>query len=129
GRGGGGGRRGRAGGRVAAGGPDQGRGGAGPWPPVGHPARPPARTGGGGLGAGLRARGLPGPGAGLPAGGPAGPRRHGAPVLRLSRAGRAARRARTTARAMSGTPIAEGSSQNAIVGSRSHSGRRGPLST
>ena len=41
----------------------------------------------------------------------------------------AARRARTTARAVSGIPMAAGSTQNANGGSRSQSGRCGPLST
>ena len=39
------------------------------------------------------------------------------------------RRARSTARAMTGAPMTEGSSQNASGGRRSHSGRCGPLST
>ena len=47
-----GGRRGRAGRRLAAGGPGQGRGGPGPGPPVRYAAHPPSRSGRGGLGLG-----------------------------------------------------------------------------
>jgi hypothetical protein len=47
----------------------------------------------------------------------------------LVRCREAACRARVTARAMIGAPMAEGSSQNVRVGRRSHRGRWGPLST
>ncbi len=74
-----------AGRRVAAGGPDQGRGGPGPGPGLGRDSGAVVRGGGRRLGAGLPARRRAGPGAGLPAGGAPRPGGDGAPVLRVRR--------------------------------------------